>query len=598
MIHTAQPVSLNIPLPASGAPLARVFAPAIRAAAGRLLKLDHLSRVYGIASASDQARCFSDRALAALGVQLDVAGADRDRVPATGGLVVVANHPYGAVEGLAILSLIRSVRPDVRVLANHLLGALPELHDVSFFVDPFGTSGSARANVRGIVAAMRWVAAGGALIVFPAGEVSHFDIRSREVHDPAWSPTIARVIRHARCVVTPVFVNGHNGPVFQAAGVLHPRLRTLMLPRELANKQGMVLRLDVGSPIAYSRLEQCASDEEMVEYLRHRTYLLRHRVRRDAVAPVGTTRPKACQPIVEELPCELIASELEQLPACQQLTRQGDYVVFYATAEQAPGVVREIGRLREITFRAAGEGTGNACDTDRFDDHYHHLVLWHRGHRQIAGAYRIGQSDQIVRWHGRNGLYTATLFHYDARLLDAMGPALELGRSFVQPRYQREFAPLMLLWKGIGAYLLMHPQYRVLFGPVSISDEYSTASQRMMTTFLERTMLDARLAPLVRPGNPLRGRGARAVACTQATSVDDLVAEVRDVEANDRGLPVLLRQYMKLGGKLLSVSVDRSFSNVVDALICVDLAHTERTMLARYMGPEGAAAFLRRHQNT
>lgn len=252
----------------------------------------------------------------------------------------------------------------------------------------------------------------------------------------------------------------------------------------------------------------------------------------------------------------------------------------------------EIGRLREVTFRAAGEGTGRCLDLDRFDDHDHHLFVWHRDKRQIAGAYRIGASDLVA---GRRvaGLYTRTLFRFGRRLLDELGPALELGRSFVTADYQRDFGTLALLWKGIGRFVVRHPRYRVLFGPVSISADYTPASRELLVGTLLQTRLDRTLSPLVRPKRPLAVSSARGD--TPSFAVDELQAVVAELEPDGKAMPVLLRHYLKLGGRLLAFSVDPAFGHVVDGLIVVDLLDVDRATLQRYMGLEGLASFLAWH---
>ncbi|HVZ39596.1 MAG TPA: lysophospholipid acyltransferase family protein [Candidatus Kapabacteria bacterium] len=597
---TESSLSLPLDLPISRSnPFGRSLHAMAHGIAGRLFSFNRLNQVYRSATSRDCGRSFSHRALDALGVELDV---DRDAsrmLPADGGVIVVANHPFGAVEGLALLAFLTSLRPDVRVLANHLLYHIPELRDVSFFVDPFGTRDSARANIRGMAGALRWVQSGGVLLVFPAGEVSHFDIAQRSVVDPEWNSSIARLVRRGGAPVMPVYVHGHNRLGFQIAGMVHPRLRTALLPRQLVNKQGMRLRMEIGTPIAHERLRGFDDDGAMMRYLRERTYLLASRIRpaRQSARPLAASLRR--EELIEPVEPRLMRAELEGIPVCQILLDTSEYRVVYGEASQMPGILREIGRLREQTFREAGEGTGRACDIDRFDSHYHHLVLWHRTRCEVVGAYRIGQVDQITRWQGTQGLYTRTLFNFDAELIESLGPSLELGRSFVQPAYQRSFAPLMLLWKGIGAYIVRHPRYRVLFGPVSISDEYSTMSQRIMTAFLRAHLSDRERVSLVQPRNPPRSRRRdRAIEgrlALLASSIDDVAALVSEVEQSDCGVPVLLRHYLKLGGKLLGLNRDAEFSNVLDALIYVDLARAEPALLARYMGTEGMKTFLGNH---
>jgi putative hemolysin len=255
--------------------------------------------------------------------------------------------------------------------------------------------------------------------------------------------------------------------------------------------------------------------------------------------------------------------------------------------------------LREATFRQVGEGTRKPIDLDRFDDYYWHLFVWNREAGQVAGAYRLGPSDEILARFGPKGFYTSQLFQWKRSFLDRIIPALELGRSFVRPEYQKTYAPLLLLWKGIGQYLLRTPQYKLLFGPVSISNGYTTASRQLMVKFLSAYRQSPELTPLVRARNPFRQRASQPSAkladeLIGATvwGIEELSALIADVETDRKGVPVLLKQYLKLGGELVAFNIDRRFSDALDGLIVVDLRKTDARVLERYMGKAGAAQFL------
>jgi putative hemolysin len=275
----------------------------------------------------------------------------------------------------------------------------------------------------------------------------------------------------------------------------------------------------------------------------------------------------------------------------QPLLESGVYQVFCARATQLPAVLPEIGRLREIAFRAVGEGTGRARDLDRFDAAYRHLFVWDRERQEIAGAYRLGATDEILASDGLAGLYTRTLFDYGHELLAQLGPALELGRSFVAPAYQRDFSPLLLLWKGISRFVACHPRYRRLFGVVSISDAYESTSRQLMIRFLQTTRFDADLGRLVRARNPPAPPRGGLVESQTVDRLEDVSALVRGLEPDGKDMPVLLRQYLKLNARLLGFSIDPAFGNVLDGLVVVDLDDVEPAILGRYMGREEAAAF-------
>ncbi|MDZ4199345.1 MAG: GNAT family N-acyltransferase, partial [Kiritimatiellia bacterium] len=287
------------------------------------------------------------------------------------------------------------------------------------------------------------------------------------------------------------------------------------------------------------------------------------------------------------------------LPPEQCLLESGDFALYSAKANQMPRLLHELGRLREITFRAAGEGTGRAMDLDPFDQYYLHLVLWNRAKQELVGAYRLGQSDRIVEEHGKKGLYTSSLFRYSRKLLVKLGPSLEMGRSFIRPEYQKSYSPLLLLWKGIARFVVLNPQYRTLFGPVSINNEYNTVSRQMLVSFLRANRFDSHLARWVKPRNPprrpLRRKWDAKILNRTIHSAEDMSDLIAEIEKDGKGVPILLRQYLRLGGRLLGFNVDPDFSDVLDGLIAVDLLDTDRRILDRFLGREPAGEFLAYH---
>jgi hypothetical protein len=301
--------------------------------------------------------------------------------------------------------------------------------------------------------------------------------------------------------------------------------------------------------------------------------------------------------VIDELPRMALHAEVEALPPSQRLVESGGFRVYYARADQVPCVLQEIGRLREMAFRAVGEGTGRCADVDVFDTYYLHMFLWDTRVDAIAGAYRLGLADDIVARHGTRGLYTHSLFEYGPRLLDGLNPAIELGRSFVRTEYQRSFAPLMLLWCGIGRFIERSARYAILFGPVSISAHYAPASRRLMVEYLSRYRADGRLVSQVRPRRPFRcrTRSSPSKAGLHRGTVDELSRLIAKIEPDGKGLPVLLRHYLRLGGRLLGFSVDAEFANALDGLMMVDLRRVEPSVLTRFMGKSGSAVFRAYH---
>ena len=312
----------------------------------------------------------------------------------------------------------------------------------------------------------------------------------------------------------------------------------------------------------------------------------------------SSLRAAGAAAVIDEIPRAMVSAEIDALPPDQRLIDRGRFQVYCARAGQIPRALQEIGRLRELTFRAVGEGTGRCADIDPFDAWYLHLFVWDAQAASIAGAYRLGLVDEILARRGKRGLYTHSLFKYRTRVLEALSPAIELGRSFVRAEYQRSFAPLLLLWAGIGRFVERSPQYAVLFGPVSISARYAPASRRLIVEYLSAYSADTRLARHVKPRRPFRAAArlpAPDTAISAPGNIDELSRRIAQIEQDGKGVPVLLRQYLQLGGRLLGFNLDRNFADTLDGLIMVDLREVEETVMARYMGQEGTTAFRAYH---
>jgi len=473
-------------------------------------------------------------------------------------------------------------------------------------LDPFttGTPDSGMApgvNQRSLRVALQWLHEGGMMLVFPAGEVAHFQW-TKGIADPEWSTTAFRLARSTGSATVPIFIDGRNSMPFQLVGFVHPWLRTACLPQEFLQKRGSKVELRIGTSLSGDALRNFSS-REGTESLRWKTYALANRIaepRENAPQLPQFLFLPPPEAVANANPSDLLESEITRLAPSARLESNDEYDVYCARAAQIPDTLREIGRLRELSFRQTGEGTGRALDLDRFDDHYCHLFLWNRVNREIVGAYRFANTTEILSQRGRSGLYTSTLFRFKSDFFDKLGPAVELGRSFVRPEYQREYAPLLLLWKAIGRYVALHPENPVLFGAVSISNSYAPASRTLMYQFFRSQFAAHSLAALVQPRHPFRSARLKhwdiRAFHRLVRDPEELSGSVSEFEPDGKGIPVLLKQYLKVGGQVLAFNVDGYFSDVLDGLIVVDLRHADRKSLQRYLGAEGAARFLGHHQ--
>jgi putative hemolysin len=547
-------------------------------------------------------RSLLENVLTEMRVKYQVGDADLSRVPSTGPVVVTSNHPFGILDGVIVGALLSRVREDVKIMTNFLLAGIPELREHCIFVDPWGGRNAAGVNRRALVDAIAWLRAGGMLAMFPAGEVSHIQFPHMQVVDSEWNSTAARLACMTQAEAVPLFIRGRNSVPFQAMGLLHPSLRTAWLLNEFLQQTDREVELRIGNVVPSDSLRNAGSEAEAANYLRWRTYLLAERGRmRKPIAPAlqAVLPRKAQEPVANAVPRELLLQDLAQLRSKSCIDENREFAVYVADTAEIPNLMQELGRLREVTFRAAGEGTGKRTDLDRFDRYYKHLLLWSKSNRELVGAYRMGLTSEILPRLGSSGLYTSTLFRYNERVFEKLGPALELGRSFIRVEYQRQYAPLLMLWKGIGRYLATRPELAVLFGAVSISSRYNRVSRELIVRFFQARESRHELAHWITPRRPFRQSWVRAkdydAACERIKDLDELSAPISDVESDGKGLPILLKQYAKLGGRIVSFNVDRKFSDVLDGLVLVDLRQTDRTVLERYMGKAGVQAFQQYH---
>ena len=533
----------------------------------------------GLAGASGHG--FVERALDHLGVRYRVAHTDREHIPAEGRLIVVANHPLGAIDALALLHLVGSVRRDVRILANEFLLGLDPLRPRLLPLDVF-SAGAGRTGV-GLRAAYRALEQEQTLILFPAGEVSR--LRPGGVRDRAWSDGFLRMARRSGAPVLPVHIGARNSPAFYGPSLLAKPLATLLLPREMLAAERCRIDLSIGNPVPSAALAlESLRPERVAAHMRRHVYRLPRRK-----PPVFATTCAVAHP--EE---PLRVRRALEAGECLGETRDGRQIVLLDADHDSPAL-REIGRLRELSFRRVGEGTGLRRDLDAFDTWYRHIVLWDAEGLEIVGAYRLGEVGRILTARGLGGLYSSSLFEYGAAAQEFLPHALELGRSFVAPRHWGSRS-LDYLWQGIGAYLRRHPDVRHLIGPVSLSASLPDEARACIVVYHERYFGDRE--GLARARNPARFRiedRRQAEQAFQGLDAAAAAAALRQrLQALGAGLPVLYRQYVDLcepdGVRFLGFGVDPGFGHCVDGLIRLDLARLRPARRERYLGRGGAVA--------
>ncbi|MCC6724198.1 MAG: lysophospholipid acyltransferase family protein [Saprospiraceae bacterium] len=284
---------------------------------------------------------------------------------------------------------------------------------------------------------------------------------------------------------------------------------------------------------------------------------------------------EAEEPIAQPIPSQVLESEIGRLKFESLVASQGEYDIFVVEAKDIPNTIQEIGRLRELTFRAVGEGTGKARDLDEYDLYYRQLILWDREAKQIAGGYRMGVGDEIFERYGANGFYISSLFKIKEGFYPFMKKSVELGRSYIVPEHQRKRLPLFLLWKGILFFLLKNPRFSYLYGPVSISKYYSNLSRGVIVAYIKKHFYNSTLASYLKPRKPFKVKVDKVdiemLADHLSPELQALDNLIEDIEPEHFRLPVLVRQYLKLNARFISFNVDPNFSDVLDGFIILDL---------------------------
>ncbi|MDN3609005.1 lysophospholipid acyltransferase family protein [Vibrio ostreicida] len=555
--------------------------------------LSQLDKYYTQRPAGCDTQTFLRFTLKILGIDYKIVKGSLTHIPTQGATVVVANHPLGCVEGVILAEMLLHVRRDVQILANQYLKTVPELDELFIGVDVFEGQKAHKANLKALRQAHQHLDNHGLLLLFPAGEVSQLvDRKTQRIEDKEWSRSVSSLVRKTKANTIPVFIDGHNSQRFYVAGKVHPLLRTLMLGRELLNKSDHPIGVSIGSAIKYKEINNL-TDKQIVNYLRLNTYLLHSdTLHRETHQP---DQPQAL-PVADALPLKDLKTDLATLPIDHHLLSSGEFDVYCTTADCIPSILHEIGRVRERNFRAVGEGTGLAIDLDEFDRDYMHLFIWDRNHDCLVGAYRLGMVDKLMQKKGLAALYSRTLFQYGHDFLQTMGTAIEMGRSVIDERYQKSVGALFLLWKGIATYVNKNPQYTHLFGPVSISNDYSDQARQLLAETMTLHHYDSEKAEYVTPSNPLPTQ-QKNWNTSMLTALADIQLLSRVIARIDdgKGVPVLLRQYLALNGKLVSFNVDPSFKNALDGLIMLDLRQVPLKTLTRYMGSHDAEKYLNHH---
>lgn len=526
---------------------------------------------------------FCNRLIVGLGVCVEGKQDVLKHIPEEGPLIIVCNHPYGMVEGVIMANLIASKRKDTKVLANVGLKVFKELSDYFIFANPLKPKAS--INHSAIKQCFTHLDHQGVIVLFPAGRVSFYQKDKQGIADGEWNRLAVNLAKKSNTPVLPVHISGNNSKLFYTLGRIYYRFRLMMLAREMFKLGGKTIQLSPGKPISVDSLDHFTDAEEKNIALRALCYLqdseFKSSWREDNVVQLE-------QPVMAPVVSELMKDEVSKLPEEQHLVDFKHFSVYCGYKKQLPHCVAEITRLRELTFRELNEGSGDPCDTDGFDESYLQLFIFDHKENEIIGAYRIGLTDQLQKNGDKSALYLSQMFEFHPDFVNQKEPCMEMGRSFIIEKHQNSFYGLLLLWKGIGAFAARNPQYRTLYGTVSLSKLYDPRSVALMDAVMVE-QLKKGTTPNVEARKPFAPRVNADVAAyldNTSLNVDQLSALVMQIEKDGKDIPVLLKQYHKLGAKFHTIGIDENFNHTPGMLLSVHLPSAPSKMLKLYLGKE------------
>lgn len=550
-----------------------------------LLRLMRLYRLRDLMSSTSgkKGQEFIDLLFEKLEISFEVSDEDLSRIPKSGPFIVVSNHPFGGLDDLILLRIFSRVRPDFRIFSNPILEKFGGLDEFFLPGTAFSSIGSHKSTTEQLLNVAHYLHDGGSLGIFPSGRVSGYDLNINNITDKQWGTSVLRFIRNSRIPVVPVYFKGSNSLIFQLLGLIHPTLQAFKLPSELLNKKNSSIEIRIGNAIPVKDQEEFTDISRFGRYLRAKTYALGTSLEvKKFFTPVDERLPEA-EEIIAAVPANELQAEIDQLTEQHRLFEAAPFAIYCVPAAAIPKIITEIGRLREETFRLVGEGTNKKIDLDEYDIYYRHLFIWDSEAKKIVGAYRIGMGAEISEEYGIKGFYIYSLYKISEGFRPVMSSAIELGRSFIVSEYQKKPLPLYCLWKGIFYFLLKHHEYRYLIGPVSISNRFSKFSRSLMTEYILQHYFDHQLSRYVMPRHEFisdTGDVDVEILLEGAKDLGKFDKQIRDVDIEDLGMPVLLKKYLNLNGKIVAFNLDANFNDALDGLLVLDMMNVPKQVIA------------------
>lgn len=511
-------------------------------------------------------------------VKFEIPEEDLRRIPKNGAFVTISNHPLGGIDGILLLKILLEQRSDYKIMANFLLHRIEPLKPFVMPVNPFENQKEVKSSVSGFKTALTHLQAERPLGIFPAGEVSTYK-EDKRITDKPWEAAAMKLIKKAEVPVVPIYFHAKNSVLFYKLAKLSSSFRTAKLPSELLSQSDRTIKIRIGNPISVKDQQEQESLEDFTAFLRKKTYMLANTFAKKKLynIPKKLKLPKAPKSIATPINPQILEKEVANLHKLdKRLLISKNYEIFLSHPDHIPNILQEIGRLREITFREVGEGTNKAIDLDVYDAYYHHMFLWDKESKKIAGAYRMGLGSEIYETYGIKGFYLHELFRFEPELHKMLSQSIEMGRAFIIKEYQQKPMPLFLLWKGIVHTTLRFPEHRYLIGGVTISDQFSEFSKSLMIEFMKSNYYDPYVAQFIHPKKEFKVKLKDAdkdfVFDETEADLNKFDRIIDELEPGHLRLPVLIKKYIKQNAKVAAFNVDPLFNNAVDGLMYIRIS--------------------------
>ncbi len=536
-----------------------------------ILHLNRMDKVYSKIAGKSGVN-FIDEVIRILDCNIEFDEKELSKIPQKGPVIVVANHPFFGFDTLLLIKYISKIRQDIKVWEDSLFKNMDPVSNYFFIENTEKQSGKHHSYE--FTDALKHLKNNGILCIFPVGNTNH-PISFEELTERKWNYQVVKFIKSANVPVLPVFFQDKGNRLIQILTKINPSIKMGRLPAELLGKKHKTIKIRIGNIVGVEKQKKFNYVFKFGRYLRAKTFCLESNIEIKPFFNYSIKPKSKPETIIDEVPLNLLLKDIDKIKEDHALFSTKNYHVYCAPSIKIPNILREIGRLREITFRQVGEGTNHSIDVDEFDLYYNQLFIWDEDENKFVGAYRIGMGKDIMRQYGKHGFYLHTLFKMKNDFSSILNESMELGRSFVVQEYQRKPLPLFLLWKGILYFLLKNPEYRYLIGPVSISNNYSKISKELIIKFIMSNHVDWNMATMIKPRHSYKFKSVNedinVLMENMEHDINILDQTIADVDELNSGLPVLLKKYIKLNAKIIGFNIDPKFNNSLDGFILLDL---------------------------